>query len=134
MATSKASEQPDKRPGKPKRKKEDLRPKDERWWLLTDESDRERMAGIAWSTAWREFEREGRDRRENARDSDELYEGQANDQTVEAPSYNLVRACVDTLVAHTIKNKIRPVFVTAVGEDGELPAADTRTKAVDGAF
>ena len=134
MATSKASEQPDKRPGKPKRKKEDLRPKDERWWLLTDEADRERMAGIAWSTAWREFEREGRDRRENARDSDELYEGQANDQTVEAPSYNLVRACVDTLVAHTIKNKIRPLFVTEEGEYDDRTKADMMQKAVDGDF
>lgn len=108
------------------------RSRDERWWLLRD--DLERMAELSWEVGWREYEKEGPTRRQNAKDADELYDGVSNEIAVEAPSYNIVQACTDVLVAHTIRNKVRPFFLTKDGEYDDKTKAEMMQKAVEGDF
>lgn len=106
--------------------------RDERWWLLRE--DLERMAEQAWEVGWREYEKDGPTRRQNAKDADELYDGVSNDLAVEAPSYNIIQACTDVLVANTVRNKIRPFFLTKDGEYDDKTKAEMMQKAVEGDF
>ncbi len=103
---------------------------DERWWLADTP---EEMARQAWAIASELYGRDGIERRRNAKDGEELYEGLSTEAT-EAPSYNVVQASVDTMVAHTIRTKVRPFFLTEKGDYDDRERAEGMQRAVEGDF
>ena len=50
----------------------------------------------------------------------------------ESPGYNLIQACADTSVAQTVKNRVRPFFLTEKGNQEEQERAQGMTKACEG--
>ncbi|HEX6053750.1 MAG TPA: hypothetical protein VFZ21_30985 [Gemmatimonadaceae bacterium] len=50
------------------------------------------------------------------------------------PGQNVIRECVDTRVAYTVQNKIRPFFLTEAGSVNEREQAQGMMRAVEGVF
>jgi hypothetical protein len=97
------------------------------------------------SVARTEWEAQGRQRMRMADDSLALYMGStrhsltgvANPLSMlglveESSSYNVVQAIVDTKLNHTLRNRVRPMFVTEGGDSELKEKAEAMQEAADG--
>jgi hypothetical protein len=113
--------------------------------LWYQEEDKVSSAARMLSVARSEWAAQGQQRLRIAEDCLALYMGSArhtltgstNPMAVlglvdEASSYNVVQAIVDTKVNHTLRNQIRPMFVTEGGDSEMREKAQAMQEAADG--
>ena len=116
----------------------------ERWWSSKDPDE---VANQVWSLAESLATTQKERRRTLANASLALYLGtnaSQDDLQLEAfvqeslntalPAYNVIMSCVDTKVAHTVANKVRPFFLTEKGDADQREKAQGMQKAVEGTF
>jgi hypothetical protein len=113
--------------------------------LWYDEEDEDKAAARMVSVARAEWNAQGQQRLRIAEDCLALYMGSArhtltgstNPMAVlglvdDSASYNVIQAIVDTKVNHTLRNQIRPMFVTEGGDSELREKADAMQEAADG--
>ena len=112
------------------------------WYM---EEDPVEAAAAMVSVARAEWAAQGQQRMRIAEDCLALYMGSArhsltgttNPMAVlglvdESSSYNVVQAIVDTKVNHTLRNQIRPMFVTEGGDSELREKSEAMQEAADG--
>ena len=109
----------------------------ERWWTKDAGPD------VLWKVVDKLWEAQGHARAQDADDYLAFYFGNqrygiAGYRTglstagMEAPGFNVIQACTDTSVAQTVKNRVRPFFLTEKGNRDIQEKAQGMTKAVEG--
>jgi hypothetical protein len=114
----------------------------DRWW---DRDDNPEPDVAVWRIVDQLWKAEGSERAQDADDYLSFYFGNQRygiggyrsgfaGAGLEAPGYNVIQACTDTKVAHIVKNRVRPFFLTEKGDRETQEKAQGMTKAVEGIF
>jgi len=115
--------------------------REEQWWDRKADIDR---ADVLWKIVDHLWAGQGQQRAQDADDYLVFYFGNERygingfrtslgaGLLAEAPGYNLIQACSDTSVAQTVKNRVRPFFLTEKGNQEEQEKAQGMTKAAEG--
>ena len=118
--------------------------KTERWWNR-DEVSSEDVASRLWPLAIKLRSGQGEERRQAYEDALALYEGNGSGvgqsflgalslYGPEPPSANVIQYCTDTMAAHIMRNKVRPLFVTEKGDAALKEKAEGMQLAVEAGF
>lgn len=115
------------------------------------EFDRDARAAAAWSAAWKLFQTQGQAKKGVLQDALFVYFGNERHRLggeytggfgildllgnlSEPPGQNVIQMIVDMMVSHTIRNKVRPFFLTEKGDVAEREGAQGMMRAVEGIF